>query len=317
MPTVPFEEQTDSSISGHPKVTNENDGMNCGWAALPLVGATVAVTFKGMTLTNELRLIRQQLAQSSSIHRIRQGHQTEAKAKLADAHVLLEKAESETREGHVDEAIELADESSLSMVMAAKLTPDDAKLAAQERSQNVELRDAIRAFLLLYEDIVTRMTATGAHSSTFGADIARLNNMTSKADALIASGNQHEANVILSTAHMVVVSSLNRMLMAQTIVYDSKFGSAARKIEHELAKNLSFEKLAFVALVRLKATRKNATMTEQYVQQSRELRDAAQRQASGRGCRAALKSIQDASAHFQRALRIAGLVVSQPSEIAP
>jgi hypothetical protein len=141
--------------------------------------------------------------------------------------------------------------------------------------------------------------------------------MTSQADALTALGNHHQANLVLRKLHQTVISTLNQMLMAQTIVYDLKFESVADEFQYELARNDGFEELIPLALARLNKDRETATMAERYAQQSRGLRDTAQKQASSGNYTAALKSLQDANTYLQRSLRVSGVVVPQSQENSP
>lgn len=309
-----------------------NNGVSA-WAALLLAGVSSAaepvvevikaespggleakVNLQGATATNKLRLIKQQLTHSPLSQRIQQSSHAEAAAKLAEARTHFENAQTESNAGHYVVANRLADEALKLIVSASRLAPDAAQRAEQERSRNTELREAMRTFNQLYTSLGKRMAAINAHPSAANADVARANAMVDKADALIANGNQHDAHGLLTSAHLIVVSTLNRMLMAQTIVYDLKFDSPAEEFQFEVAKNIGFEDLIPVALARLVVTRETAALAERYVQQSRDLRTTAQSLASGGDYRAALKNIQDASALLQRSLRIAGVVVPQASE---
>lgn len=306
----------------------------CGWAALLLAGAALAAEppsgapapeppgrlegkaqSQGLALSHKLRLTKQQLTQSPSVKRILQSDNAEAKTKLTEAQALYEKADLEATAGRADAGLKLVDESLKLIVLAAKLAPDAALQAAQERRQNTELREAIRTFHLLHKNLTNRLAAVNSPAPAVDSEIARLDAMTSQADALVASGNQREANVVLNHAHRIVVSTLNKMLMSETIVYDLKFETPADEFQHELAKNLGLEELVPLALAQVKLPRETVGLADSYVQQSRELRNTAQRQVSSGDYTAALKSIQEASVQLQHSLRIAGIVVAQSLEI--
>lgn len=335
MSPLPLKEQIASSFDRRKAVKSRGSSIGNGWAALLLAGATVAaepvpsdsggaelaggskvtVSSKRTALTNKLRLLKHQFARSAAVQRIQDSHHVEAQTRLADARSLYEKAEFEFDAARFDEALKLIDESLRLIVLAAKLVPDAAQLATQEQTQNAEMREAIRTFWPLYENFVKNRGANSPQPAPFGVELSRISEMTSHADALMANGNYHEANLVLRSAHKAVVSTLNQMLMAQTIVYDLKFESAADEFEYELARNRGFEELIPLALARLKVEPETTTMAERYVRHSRDLRDTAQRQASSGDYVAALRSIQDASAYLQRSLRIAGVVVPQSQEI--
>ncbi len=310
---------------------NGRKNSTLAWAALMLTGAASiaepvpAVTAKPdaptggevrsgtlrATLERKLRLVKQLLAQSPAVQRIPRSSNAQAKEKLADAQVLYVKAETEFDAGRVEAAIRLLDESLRQIASASSLVPDPAQQAAQERSRNLELREAIRTFQTLHKSHSSRLLTRNLQASAVAADIDRIDGMVNKADTLIAGGNQHEANVVLNSAYRTVVSTLNKILATKTIVYDLKFDSPAKEFRHELARNRSYEELIPIALVQLNTPRETAKLAGRYAQQSRDLRDAAQKQANGGDYPAAVKSIQDATSHLQRSLRIAGVVVPQ------
>lgn len=296
------------------------------WAAEP-VPAVVAADPAGRVaadgarlrsaLQSKLQLVKLQLTRSPAVQRVQQGDHLLAKQKLAEAQAAYQRAEVEAGAGRQDEAIKLLDQALRDIVAASNLVPDPAQAAARVRSQNQELRAAIRMFHALHKGLSSRMGSIKLHAPSVGADIDRIDGMVERADAMMAGGQQQEANLLLSDAHQIVVSALNRMLTAETIVYELKFDSPADEFRHELARNQSFEELVPIALARLNVSTEAATLAERYVRLSRELADAAQRQAGDGNYRAALKSLQDATNHLERALRIAGLVVPQSPEIKP
>lgn len=280
-------------------------------------GVGVSAKASQETLENKLRLVRQLLVQSPAAQRVRQSHSAPAKKKLAEAQTLYARAQTESNAGRLGVAIELLDESLRQIASASTLVPDVVQQAAQERSQNTDLREAISTFQTLHKGLSSRMTTIKAQTPDVAGGIGQIDAMVEQADALVTRGNQHEANAVLNSAYKMVVSTLNKMLAAETIVYDLKFDSPADEFRHELARNRSFEELIPLALAQLNMTLETATLAERYVQQSRKLRATAQKQASGDDYPAAMKTMQDATGHLQRLLRIAGVVVPHASEFIP
>ena len=280
-------------------------------------GAEVGANPLSVTLESKLRLVKLQLAQSPAAQRIRQSNNAPAKRKLADAQAHYAKAQAESNAGRPEVATQLLDESLRQIVSASSLVPDVAQQAAQERSRNASLREAIKTFQTLHKSLTNRMATNKVQTSNVAVDTGQIDGMMGKADALVASGDQHEANAVLIAAYKIVVSTLNKMLAAQTFVYDLKFDSPAEEFRHELARNLSYEELIPIALAQLNSTRETATLTERRAQRSRDLRNAAQKQADGGNFSAATKTIQEATSHLQASLRIAGVVVPQSPENMP
>ena len=270
-----------------------------------------------LTVDSKLRLVTLQLSQSPAVQRVRQSDHAQAKQKITDAQTALERAEVELKGGHREAAVRLLDAALREIVAASVLVPDVAHQAARERQQNQELREAIRTFQSLHRDLSSRMASVKRHASSIGTEVARIDELVARADTLVATGDHHQANLLLNTAYAIVVPTLNRMLAAQTIIYELKFDSPAQEFEHELARNRGYEELIPIALARLGTSAEAAILADQYVTQSRELRELARQQVNNGNYRDALKTIQSATAHLERSLRTAGLVVPQPTETAP
>jgi hypothetical protein len=278
-------------------------------------GLEAKASSRALALNHKLRLTQQQLAQSPSAKRILESDNALAKAALAQAQALYEQAAIEASAGHFEVGSQQVDEALRLLVTAARMAPDASLLAEQERHRNTELREAIRTFHLLHKNFSNRLAAINAPAPEVDSEIDRLDAMTSQADALIRSGQQHEAHVLLNSAHLIVVSTLNKMLMSQTVVYDLKFDSPADEFQHELAKNMGLEELVPLALQQVKVTREAADLADRYMQHGRALRTTAQQQVRSGDLAAALKSIQEASVLMQHSLRMAGVAIPQSPEI--
>lgn len=265
-------------------------------------------------LESKTRLLKLLLAQSPAVQRIPQSGNAQARKKLADAQELVAKADGEATAGHTEAAVRMLDESLRDIVAATRMVPDAGQLAAQERSRYAALSESTRAFLVLYRSTAARMAAGKVQAQGSAPDIGRAAGLIEKAEALAANGNHKDANAALNEAYRIAVSSLNRLLMAETIVYGLKFDSPAEEFQHELARNRSYEELIPIALAQLNTPRDTALLSERYTRQGKDLRDSAQKQAAAGDYPAALKTIQDATAQLQHSLRIVGIIVPQASE---
>jgi hypothetical protein len=272
--------------------------------AVPLAASGEAGGGAQATLESKLRLVKLLLAQSPAVQRIPHSDSAPAKAKLAAARKLYERAQAEPAPAA---ALPLLDEALRDIVAASRLVPDAQQAAAQEQRRNGELRAAILTFQTLQRD-----AAAGAPPES-----ARLDALVARADALIASGDARGANALLTQAYQTVVSGLNRMLAARTIVYDLKFASPDEEFRHELARNRAYDELVPIALAQVQLPQETVALAQNYARQGRGAREAAQQQAGGGDARAAVKTMQDATAHLQRALRIAGVVVPQSPDSQP
>ena len=260
-------------------------------------------------LASKLRLVKLLLEQSPAVQRIPASGNAVAKKKLADAQGLYTQAKTAAEAGSGEAAIKLLDDALRQIVAASYLVPDAAQQAAQDRGRYTGLAEAVRTFQQLYRNVSTRMAAKKAQVPSL--DMGKINADVERAASLAAAGNHAEANALLNGAYKTIVTAMNRMLSAETIVYDQKFESPADEFRHELARNQSFDDLVPVAISELNTPRESAALAERYVQQSRDLRKKAEQQSAGGDVATAIKLLQDATGHLQRALRIAGVVVPQ------
>lgn len=279
-------------------------------------GAAVSVNVSSASLDNKLLLVKRLLTQAPAAQRILQSDNALAKKKLANAQVLYTRAQTEYSAGRATTAVQFLDEALRDIASASSLVPDMAQQAVQERNQNRQLREAIVTFQSL-QNSFSRRTAPAAQTTAVVADVGRIDGLLQQADDFIISGNQHEANGVLSSAYKIVVSTLNKMLAAETIVYGLKFDSLADEFRHELARNRGYEELIPIALAQFNTARETAVLAERYVQQSRDLREVANKRASSGDYATAVKTLQDATGHLQRSLRVAGVVVPQSTESTP
>ena len=276
-------------------------------------GADAAVSTQAL-LDNKVKLVKLLLTQSPAMQRIPQSNNAQAKKKLADAQSLFARATSEAEAGRQASAIKMLDEALREITTASRLVPDAAQLASQERARYTGMNEATRTFLTLYKGVSAKLAGKGGAAAL---DVNGVNGMIGKAESLAASGNHKEANTVLGDAYKTVVGALNRMLMAETIVYDQKFETPAEEYKYELARNRNYEELVPLAMAQLNPPRESAAISESYVQQSRHLRDASQKHAASGDYQTALKTIQDATLHLQRSLRVAGVIVPQSTESKP
>jgi hypothetical protein len=276
-------------------------------------GAEAAVSMQAL-LESKTRLVKLLLSQSPAMIRIPQSSNAQAKKKLADAQALFAKATSEAGAGNQASAIRMLDEALREIVAASRMVPDAAQLASQERARYAGLSEATRTFLNLYKGVSAKLPGKAGAAAL---DVAGINGMIGKAETLAASGSHKEANAVLNDAYKTVVAALNRILMAETIVYDQKFDTPADEYRYELARNRNYEELVPLAMSQLNPPRESVATSESYVKQSKNLRDTAEKQAASGDYQNALKTIQDATLHLQRSLRAAGVIVPQTTESKP
>lgn len=268
-----------------------------------------------VAVESKSRLVERQLAQSPGVQRIRLSGNGPAQIQLADAERLFAKAQGAIADGQRETAQRLLDQALRHIVAASRLVPDAAQQDEQLRSRNTELREAIKTFKSLHGSLSGRMDKKKSQDAGLSAtEINKIDGIVVTTDALTAQGRHQDANLLLVDAHKIVVSTLNKLLAAATIVYDLKFNSPAQEYQHELARNRSYEELIPIALAQFNSTIETAVQAERFTQQSRSLRDVAQKKANNGEYLVAVKTMQDATDHLQRSLRAAGVFVPQSLE---
>lgn len=265
-------------------------------------------------LDNKLRLVGVLLAQSPAVRRIPVSGNATARKKLAEAQALHAAAEGEAAAGRVEAAVALLDRALLEIVAAARLVPDPAQQAAQERQRYAALAESTRAFQSLYDGLAERMAERRVRAGAAPYDRQQAGAALAQAEKLARAERYEEANALLQQAYAAVVAALNGLLMAQTIVYDQQFATVADEFRHELARARSYEDLIPLALGQLQPPAETAALADRYVQQGRGLREQAQRQGAAGEYQAALKTLREAGGQLQRALRIIGVIVPQMPE---
>ena len=264
------------------------------------------------SLENKLRLVGMLLAQSPAVLRIPGSGNAEAIKLLADARALHDAANGEAAAGRTAAAVDMLNQSLQKIASAARLVPDPAQQLALERARYNALRESTHAFSNLHEGLLARMAERKPEPASLAPDSSKIAAVLAQAAELAAANRYIQANALLQDAYNSVVTALNRMLMAKTIVYDQNFSSPADEYRHELARNRNYEDLLPLALTQLNPGPEVSLLSERSAQQSRVLRETAQQQAGRGDYAAAVKSLHEATEHLQRSLRIAGVIVPQP-----
>lgn len=267
-------------------------------------------------LKQKLHLVNQLLNQSAApaIQRITQSSNALAKGQIATARSNYLKAQAEFNAGRLDQAGKLLNEALQLVGSASRLVPDPALAGAEARAHYQELLEGMRTFQNSYQIISDRLSAKKGPSSVVALDLEKIRTSVDKAEALARAGNFKEANVWLTSAHDIVVSTLNNMVKAETFVYDLKFNSPEEEFKYEVDRYRSYDDLLPIAKAELKPPGETVKLTDRVVQQSRELLAFAEKNAAKGDYAAAVKSMQGATEHLQRSLRILGVDVPQSSQ---
>lgn len=332
MPSLSLQEQAAGNGGG--QAVNEK-AARVAWAAMMVVGAASAAEAPahavgaaplsqptagqtaGAAFASKMRLVKLLLEQSPSLQRIPASDNAKAKETLAQAQARYDQAVGESAAGHAEVAQKLLDEALRLIVAASHLEPNAAAVTARERARSLELREAIGNFQGLHKNMMARMQAKNPKTPPPELDQTGIARFMNQAAAQEAEGKLREANASLTSAYMSVVQTLNTMLKAETLVYDLKFNTPAEEFQYEMARYRSYEELIPIALAQLQPTRETGKLSETLVRKSHGLRDQAQQQADGGDHRAALKSLQEADAQLQSALRVVGVAVPSMQESKP
>lgn len=260
-------------------------------------------------IQHKQQLVYMLLTKSSALKRAARSDNVRARRLAAEAPVLYARAGDALKAGNIVEANKLLNEALHALAAVSKLAPNPLQVKAAQRKRYAELLAGVRVFQKTHQVICDRLSPKNGPVPAVTADLDRIHGLMEQAQKFAHSGHYAKGIKRLEEAHETVVSALNKMLASTTLVYDLKFKSAAEEFDYELARYHSYEELIPVAYAELKPAKNVVTLSERYVKESRAMRDNAQRQAAAGNHRAAIKTLQEATTHLRRALRIAGLAV--------
>lgn len=253
----------------------------------------------------KLQLVKMLLAKSPVLERAARSDNAQIKQPAEVARTLYARASDAFGAGNLVWAGAFLDEAISLMEDAARLAEDPLQVETGERARYAELLDDVRAFQATYSDARKGLSAKDVREYDLQVEPTR--GMIEQAQAMVRDGRYKDACEQLEKVHAVYIAALNKLFGSAALVYDTKFKSAAEEFDYELARYRGYEELLPIARAQLKPDPGTLQLSERFVQESREARDKAQKEAIRGDHQAAIVILQGATKRLQTALRTIGL----------
>lgn len=262
-------------------------------------------------IKQKAQLVEALLTHSPVMARITDGGNDQVKSQASAARKLFERAleaiavkDMAKANADLNDALRLIGE-------ASRQVPDTTHTLARQREEYAALIQQIELFLTSYQRLQDRREIKKPINQVVGLDLDRIRTQVAGAEALEQKGDYVGANKILSEAHTITVTMLNKLVANETFVYDLRFASAAEEFRYELERHKSYEELIPIAVATLHPSADANKLIDRYFQQSEQLKSQARQQAEEGNHKQALQTMRDATEYLQKALQMVGIIVPQ------
>lgn len=279
--------------------------------AAPPVAVGAAKQSSREMIQQKLQLVKMLLAQATAIERAASSDDPAIMQQSAEVLALYAKANSAFNEGDMAEAEKLLDEVLRLITDISRLAPDPVKVEAEQRARYDELLENVRGIQVTYHVMRNDMSSNDKQLPIVIANLERNRSLIDQAQALEQDKRYKEAIELLDKGYTAGVSDLNMLMGSAVKSYELKFNSPVEEFAHEVTRYHSYEELIPIAYAELKPSEGSVKLSESYVQESRNGRDTALKQAAGGDHQTAIGTLQEATKRLQTALRTLGLTVPE------
>lgn len=235
-----------------------------------------------------------------------QGKNPEAQGWVNISRTLLEQARTAMRNAQPDEAIEKLDEAlrSLSKASGALASDRVAGLAARKKqfAEQVSQLDSYRR--TLEEMVAVPRTAAPARRL-----ISELERMAAAAQKLFDEQKVEAAIQQMTAAYNLAVGEISRLRDGQEVVHSLNFASPREEFDYEQKRYHSNEILVGMLSREGRAQGETGRLVAGFLRSAGELKEAAATKAAGNDYPAAIKDMEKANQHLNRALQLMGVAV--------
>lgn len=273
-----------------------------------LLVAGAATAQPGKQLQMKLDYAKGVVLRSQSALRVENSNNAEAKAKLEEVRSLYRQARAAAGEGREEEAERLVNKALRQMPRVAQMVPNRATEREQAHKRYEELMRQVETFYSWGSDYGKRQKGEDAVAAAL--DTHQVKAAMADARRHAAANDYPKANVILERLLNDVINTANQAIGKQTITYDLNFATSADEYRYELTRNREFERLVPLAIAQRRPSAGVRSLMSRFVEKALRLRQEAEEQLKEEQFAAAIKSLQDSSAQFRNALKIAGVPVN-------
>lgn len=260
---------------------------------------------KGEVL-QKISFARMLATQSKLAYRLSHSADGQAQAMLHHARQDVDASQKSFDEGDMPGAAARVDEALHLLTEAARRLPQQTR--HDYKLQYKELLDAVTTYKDSYDRNYQRMVkARGKDAVGAPLNEEQFRYMVSRARADAGRGDFDKASRVLAVAQRRITKALTVLLKGQTLVYEKKFDSPKDEYRYETRRHRSYADLIPQAIKQHQPTQRARELIHQFVDLSGSLQSHAAEQARSGDYQDAVKTMQEATAHLQRALWIAGV----------
>jgi hypothetical protein len=240
------------------------------------------------------------LMNSKTAKRLESMDSEEAKLALQEARDLLEQAKVAHNSGQKAEGSSLSSLALKKFTQAAKLLPKSESALKVLRKRYIELDEEIASYLEWYD------SASYVSGDEQGA-IDKAKSEVLEAKALFEHSKYEAANKILTRVLDDVVVMTNRSMTSSEIVSSLEFETAEQEHKYELARNNEYKRLIPIAEQQKAPKGGKLMLFKRFVKKAEDIRVQADSEVQSGDVKTSIKTLQNSTDQYLRALRMVGI----------
>lgn len=275
------------------------------WADTPPGQPRQPETERRLQLAAQKSRLIETLIATPAMKQALDGKNPEAQGWANISRTLLEQAQMAMRNEQPDEAIEKLDEALRSLSKASGALAGERNSGQSAHRQQFEEQ---RAQLDSYRRTLEEMATVPRTAASARQLIGRLDAMVGEAHKLL--DKQGDAALKqMAAAYNLAVSEISRLREGQEVVHSLHFASPREEFDYEQKRYHSNEILVGMLSREGKAVGESRELVEGFVRTAGEMKAQAAVKAAGNDYPAAIKEMEKANQHLNRALQLMGVAV--------
>ena len=242
----------------------------------------------------------QLLMHSDTAKRLEESESEDAIKALEESRSLYHQARSAQKRGDFDEAESFATDALRRFTSAARFLPRPKSVEVQLKEKYVDLTKEIFSYLEWYD------TAPYVSKDEQEA-VDRARSQMAQAKDLVSINKVTQANRLLTRVLQDVVELSNRSLKNSTVISSLDFESPEEELKYEVARNDDYKQLIPIAIEQKQPTSGRLMLLKRFEQKAINMRVLADQQRAKGELELAIKSLQDSTDQYIRALGIVGV----------
>jgi len=240
------------------------------------------------------------LMNSKTAKRLESMDSEEAKLALQEARDLLERAKVAHNSGNKAEGSSLSSLALKKFTQAAKLLPKSESALKVLRKRYIELDEEIASYLEWYD---SASYVSGDEEEA----IDKAKSEILEAKRLFDNSQYEGANKLLARVLDDVVMMTNRSMTSSEVINSLDFETPEQELKYELARNNEYKRLIPIAEQQKAPKGGKLMLFKRFVKKAEEVRAQADSELESGDIKASIKTLQNATDQYLRALRMIGI----------